>query len=175
MLVRWPLIWIKITQKSDWKGFKLAIHSMWLVIKGDRKVKFELHVYMKCIEFYFVVVLSPTLHIDHPSKNQSMTIIPGTNTSQAIVNIPSSTSGNKTVCVDVYWGSKWVCDNNIKQIQWNLFNATPGFSNIQWHPTKIYGPKVFLLTKIKLEYSDILYNPTHFPRPMVWRIKQVPL
>lgn len=101
MLVRWPLIWIKITQKSDWKGFKLAIHSMWLVIKGDCKVKFELHVYMKCIEFYFVVVLSPTLHIDHPSKNQSMTIIPGTNTSQAIVNIPSSTSGNKTVCVDV--------------------------------------------------------------------------
>jgi hypothetical protein len=65
------------------------------------KVKFELHVYMKCIEFYFVVVLSPTLHIDHPSKNQSMTIVPGTNTSQAIVNIPSSTSGNKTVCVDV--------------------------------------------------------------------------
>jgi hypothetical protein len=56
---------------------------------------------MKCIEFYFVVVLSPTLHIDHPNKNQSMMIIPGTNTSQAIVNIPSSTSGNKTVCVDV--------------------------------------------------------------------------
>ena len=100
-LVQWPLIWVRITQKSDWKGFKLSIHSMWLVSKGDPKVKFELHVYMKFIEFYFVVVLSPTLHIDHPNKNQSMMIIPGTNTSQAIVNIPSSTSGNKTVCVDV--------------------------------------------------------------------------
>ena len=34
------------------------------------------------------------------------------------------------------------------------------------HPVsfdKIYGPKVFLLAKIKSEYCDILYNPTHFP------------
>lgn len=46
-------------------------------------------------------MLSPTLHIDHPSKNQNMTIIPGTNTSQAIVNVPTSTSENKTVCVNV--------------------------------------------------------------------------
>jgi hypothetical protein len=36
-----------------------------------------------------------------------------------------------------------------------------------WHPTKIYGPKVFLLTNIKPEYSDILYNPTYFPGPFV--------
>ena len=41
------------------------------------------------------------------------------------------------------------------------------------HPTKIYCPKVFLLTKIKPEYSDILYNPTHFPGPLVCRIRQV--
>jgi hypothetical protein len=27
----------------------------------------------------------------------------------------------------------------------------------------IYGPKVFLLTKIKPEYSNILYNPDTFP------------
>ena len=40
---------------------------------------------------------------------------------------------------------------------------------------KIYGPKVFLLTKIKPEYSDILYNTTHFPGPFVCRIRQVPL
>jgi hypothetical protein len=33
-------------------------------------------------------------------------------------------------------------------------------SDILLHPTKIYGPKVFLLTKIKPEFSDILYNPT---------------
>ena len=42
------------------------------------------------------------------------------------------------------------------------------------HPVtsdKIDGSKEFLLTKIKPEYSDILYNPTHFPGPLVCRIK----
>jgi hypothetical protein len=47
------------------------------------------------------------------------------------------------------------------------------FSEILWHLTKIYGPKVFLLTKIKHEYSNILYNLTHFPGPLVCRIRQV--
>jgi hypothetical protein len=46
-------------------------------------------------------------------------------------------------------------------LQWNLCNLTPEFSDILWHPTKNYGPKVFLLTKIKPEYSDILHNLTH--------------
>ena len=46
-------------------------------------------------------------------------------------------------------------------------------SDTLWHPTKIYGPEVFLLAKIKPEYSDILYNPTHFPRPLVCQIRQV--
>jgi hypothetical protein len=40
---------------------------------------------------------------------------------------------------------------------------------------KIMVPKVFLLTKIKPEYSEILYNPTHFPGPLVCQIRQVPL
>ena len=55
----------------------------------------------------------------------------------------------------------------ILHIQWNLWNPIPKFSDILWRLTKIYGPKVhvFLLTKIKPEYSDILYNPTHFPGP----------
>ena len=39
----------------------------------------------------------------------------------------------------------------------------------------MYGPKVFLLTEIKPEYSDILYNPPYFPGPLVGRISQVPL
>jgi hypothetical protein len=39
--------------------------------------------------------------------------------------------------------------------------------------TKNYDPKVFLLTKIKPEYSYILYNLTHFPGSLVWRIRQV--
>jgi hypothetical protein len=29
-------------------------------------------------------------------------------------------------------------------------------SDILWHPIKLYGPKVFPLTKIKPEYSGIL-------------------
>jgi hypothetical protein len=40
-------------------------------------------------------------------------------------------------------------------------------------PANIYGPKVFLLTKIKPEYSNILYNPTHIPDTLVCRIGQV--
>jgi hypothetical protein len=59
-------------------------------------------------------------------------------------------------------------------IQWNLCNATPEFSDVR-HPTKIYDSKVFLLTKIKSEYSYILYNSTHFPGRIVCRIKQVQL
>ena len=58
---------------------------------------------------------------------------------------------------------------NVNKLQWNLYNLTPEFSDIlplSEHPTKIYGPKVFLLTKIKPEYSDILYNLTHFPGPL---------
>jgi hypothetical protein len=39
----------------------------------------------------------------------------------------------------------------------------------------MYGPKVFLLTKIKPEYSSILYNSTHLPGSLVCRIRQVPL
>jgi hypothetical protein len=46
-------------------------------------------------------------------------------------------------------------------------------SDTLWYPTKIYGPKVFLLSEIKPEYSDILYNPTYFPVPLVCRIRQV--
>ena len=59
----------------------------------------------------------------------------------------------------------------LKLIQWNLCNPTPGFSNNLWHPIKIYCPKVFLLikSKIKPECSDT------FPLPLVCRIKQVPL
>ena len=55
-------------------------------------------------------------------------------------------------------------------IQWNLCNPTT--CDI---PTNMYGPKVFLLAQIKPEYSDILYNQTHFPGPLMCRIIQVPL
>ena len=44
-------------------------------------------------------------------------------------------------------------------------------SDILWHLTNIYGPKVFLLTKIKPEYSNLLYNLTYFPGPLVCRIR----
>jgi hypothetical protein len=42
------------------------------------------------------------------------------------------------------------------------------------HSTNIYGSTVFLLTKIKPEYSDTLYNTTNFPGPLMRRIRQVP-
>jgi hypothetical protein len=45
----------------------------------------------------------------------------------------------------------WLLREFLFYIQWNLCN-----------PTKNYGPKVFLSTKIKPEYSNMLYNPT-FP------------
>jgi hypothetical protein len=60
--------------------------------------------------------------------------------------------------------------NIVKQ---NLCNPTPEFPDILWHSIKIYDTKVFLLTKIKPEYSDILYNLTHLPGPLVCRIRQV--
>ena len=72
-------------------------------------------------------------------------------------------------CRDIYlfcFSVNWI-------IQWNLCNPTPEFSNILWHPTKIYGLKVFLLTKIKPERSDILYNSTHLPGPLVCHIREV--
>jgi len=30
-----------------------------------------------------------------------------------------------------------------------------------------------MLTNVKPEYSDILYNPTHFPGPLICQIRQV--
>ena len=44
-----------------------------------------------------------------------------------------------------------------------------------WHETKIHGPKVFLLTKVKAEYSDMMYNRTHFSGHVVFQIREVPL
>jgi hypothetical protein len=48
-----------------------------------------------------------------------------------------------------------------------FFIQTPKFCDILWHPTKNYCRKVFLLTKITPEYSEILCNPTHYPAPLV--------
>ena len=70
----------------------------------------------------------------------------------------------------VYSDETRMCTSSI---HWNFRNPTPEFSDIMWHPTKMYGLKVFLLTTIKSEYSDILYNLTHFPGLLVCRIRQV--
>jgi hypothetical protein len=51
---------------------------------------------------------------------------------------------------------------------WTYLYSGTEFSDILWHPTKIYSPKVFLLTKINPENYSILYNLTHFPGPLVW-------
>jgi hypothetical protein len=77
------------------------------------------------------------------------------------------------VTLSEFWSYEAGCNKHLnKKIHWDLCNPTPEFSNIL---TKIYGPKVFLLTKIKPEYSDILYNATYFPVFLVCRIRQVPL
>jgi hypothetical protein len=57
-----------------------------------------------------------------------------------------------------------------KQIIFILFDITVELvqSDILWHLTKIYGPKVFLLAKIKPEYCDILYNPVFLVPWCVW-------
>jgi hypothetical protein len=51
-----------------------------------------------------------------------------------------------------------------------LVQSNSEFSDILRHRTKIYDPKTFLLTKIKPEYSDILYDKKHFPGPLVCQI-----
>ena len=53
-------------------------------------------------------------------------------------------------------------------------------SNCLNHPTLIKLAKVlpllnFCYIKVKPEFFDILSNPTHFPGPLVCRIRQVPL
>jgi hypothetical protein len=68
-----------------------------------------------------------------------------------------------------------VCTKLDIYVQCNLCNPTPNFSNILWVRQKNYGPKIFLLTKIRPEYSNILHNPRHIPDPLVCRIGQVPL
>jgi hypothetical protein len=63
-------------------------------------------------------------------------------------------------------------------IQWNLCNLIFQLYDIR---QKIMVPKVFLFTKIKLEYSNILYNLTHFHGDFdtfpwsLWHISLVPL
>jgi hypothetical protein len=56
---------------------------------------------------------------------------------------------------------------------YNIYTVELVQSDILWHQSKMYGPKVFLLTEIKPEYSDILYNRTHFPGPLVCWIRLV--
>jgi hypothetical protein len=68
-------------------------------------------------------------------------------------------SGLQAICVEVYFAK--TLSFSVERIDWKLF--TWGLC-----------PKVFLLTKIKPEYSDILYNLTHFPGSLVCPIRQVP-
>ena len=86
-------------------------------------------------------------------------------------------STNVTSCENrkLYNSLLEVCDLCVKTYKVNLCNPTPEFSDIMWHQTNIYGPKVFMLTKIKPGCSDILNNPTHFSGPLVssWRRSSV--
>ena len=76
-------------------------------------------------------------------------------------------NNNNQLSPFVYYIIKQEARELLLSVQWNLYNPTPEFSDILWRPTKIYCPKVFLLTKIEREYSNILFNQTHFPGPLV--------
>jgi hypothetical protein len=75
----------------------------------------------------------------------------------------------------IFWFNVKFCQILVYTVELVQSHLTPVFSDILWHPTKIYGLKVFLLTKIKPVYSDIPYNLTHFSCPLVCQIRQVPL
>lgn len=79
----------------------------------------------------------------------------------------------------VYRNNNWnACNMFLTQPFFKFkYSGTSAIRNLSFprHPTKIYGSKVLLSTKIRPEYSDILYNPTHFPGPLVRQIRQVPL
>ena len=67
-----------------------------------------------------------------------------------------------------------IAECNFNEVEHKIYSGTCAIRHLSF-PTKIYSPKLFLLTKINTEYSDILYNPTHFPGPLVCQIRQVPL
>jgi hypothetical protein len=76
------------------------------------------------------------------------------------------------------WYNYMDCEHPTKNYGPKVFLSTKiklEYSDILFNPTHFPDPKVFLSTKIKPEYSNILYNPTHFPGPLVCRIGQVPL
>ena len=66
-----------------------------------------------------------------------------------------------------------VCDHRDNLVISNDTTEELVQSDILWHPITIYGPKLFLLSKIK--YSGILCNPTYFPSTLVCRIRQATL
>lgn len=53
-----------------------------------------------------------------------------------------------------------------KQLQCNLSNLIPEFSNILFYPTHFPGPKIVLSLQNKPDYSTSLLNPTFFCSPV---------
>ena len=68
---------------------------------------------------------------------------------------PSGAAQTKQIGNDLI--SRCILTNTVELVQSDTW--------VFGHPTKMYGPKIFLLTKIKPEYTDILYNQTLFPDP----------
>ena len=78
--------------------------------------------------------------------------------------------------VTKYSNTKYSVHHSVKLVLKYTVELVQSNTWVFRHPVtskNIYGPKVFLLTKIKPKYSDILYNPTHFPGPMICQIRQV--
>ena len=60
------------------------------------------------------------------------------------------------------------------QYSWNTVELVQSATSVFRHPVTS-DKKLFLLTKIRPEHLDILYNPTHFPGPLVCQIREDPL
>ena len=62
-------------------------------------------------------------------------------------------------------------------LQWNLCDPTPGFSDILWLPTRISGPKIFLLHSLlkNLEYSATCHfrHPTQPLSDILWNCSRL--
>ena len=68
--------------------------------------------------------------------------------------------------VTKYSNTKYPAHHSVKLVLKYTVELVQSNTWVFRHPViskNIYGPKVFLLTKIKPEYSDILYNPDTFP------------
>ena len=65
------------------------------------------------------------------------------------------------------WDPFWIYSGTCAIPTWFFLTTCEASDKNLWSQS-------ILITKIKPEYSNILYNPTHFPGALVWWITKVP-